>query len=102
MWRGAAWPLFMINGKCPASVMQDYADTPEGEEICLLCNRENGIVDEGRSHWKVRSGEKNHQVRPEITGIHRWPSLLTFWMLTKECRVERNDLFGCCKTSKRN
>lgn len=23
-------------------------------------------------------------------------------MLTKECRVERNDLFGCCNTSKKN
>lgn len=44
MWR-AAWPLFMINGKCPASVMQDYADIPEGEEICSLQTVEEGILE---------------------------------------------------------
>ena len=59
------------------------------------CNRKNGTVYEGRSRLKVRSGEKNHS-QAEVTGIYRWPELLTSWMLTKECRVERNDWFACC------
>ena len=55
MWRGAAWPLFMINGKCPASVMQDYADTPEGEEICSLQTVEERILE--RSELYQYKGE---------------------------------------------
>lgn len=43
------------------------------DKVCLLHNRENGIVYEERSHWKVRSKEKTHQVRPESTQIHSRP-----------------------------
>lgn len=58
------------------------------------CKRKNGTVYEGRSYEGQVRREKS--VRPEVTGIYRWPELLTSWMLTKECRVERNDWFGCC------
>lgn len=49
-----------------------------------------------------RSGqERKITVRPEVPGIYRWPELLTSWMLTKECRVERNDWFACCSFFKK-
>lgn len=53
-----------------------------------------------------RSGQKRKgtkSVRPDNTGIYRWPQVLTFWMLTKKCRVERNALNAarCLKEKKK-
>lgn len=41
-----------------------HSEKAEEEEVCWLCNREKGIVYEGRSHWTVRPGEKKQEARP--------------------------------------
>lgn len=51
-----------------------------------------------------RSGPKRKHTKSDLRS-HKYTAgqqLLIFWMLNKEHRVERNDLFGCSKVPLKN